>query len=304
MADTPTVSVDPDYRALAYLIPVAGITPRVLPVVQRVASLADVVMRPIDGVRATDHEAEGASVRVYEPSATSAPAALLWVHGGGLVLGSPRMDDQRCSILSAALGITVVSAAYRTAPQHPYPAALDDCAAAWTWLQAHATELGIDPQRVVLGGASAGGGLAAALTQRLRDEGAPQPRGQLLVYPMLDDRTAAATSLDGVGHIVLDQCQQPHRMDGLSGKVPGPSDGTAVRRAGSLQRPRRPPAGMDRCRVVRPVRDGVPHLRTTAARLRRPGGPCDGAGRPARLRRVVGAKQDAGLPGGPVRLAH
>ena len=221
MAATSTITVDPDYRALGYLIPGAGITPRVLPVVQRVASLSDVMMRPINGVRATDHEAEGASVRVYEPPATSAPAALLWVHGGGLVLGSPRMDDQRCSILSAALGITVVSAAYRTAPQHPYPAALDDCAAAWMWLQTHAVGLGIDPQRVVLAGASAGGGLAASLAQRLRDEGAPRPRGQLLVYPMLDDRTAAETSLDGVGHLVWSNISNRTGWTAYLGQPPG-----------------------------------------------------------------------------------
>lgn len=221
MAATPTVTVDPDYRALAYLIPGAGITPRILPAIQRLTLLTGVLFRPIAGVRVTDHEGEGTRVRVYEPSAKSAPAALLWIHGGGLVLGSPRQDDPRCSGLSAALGITVVSAAYRTATQHPYPAALDDCAAAWSWLQTHAVDLGIDPQRVVLGGASAGGGLAAALTQRLRDEDAPQPRGQLLVYPMLDDRTAAETSLDSLGHLVWTNVSNRTGWTAYLGQTPG-----------------------------------------------------------------------------------
>jgi acetyl esterase/lipase/uncharacterized protein YndB with AHSA1/START domain len=145
----------------------------------------------------------------------------MWVHGGGLVLGSPRLDDRRCALLCAALGITVVSAAYRTAPQHPYPAALDDCAAAWTWLQTHSVDLGIDPHRVVLAGASAGGGLAAALAQRLRDEGACPPRGQLLVYPMLDDRTAADTSGDAQGHIVWTNLSNRTGWTAYLGHAPG-----------------------------------------------------------------------------------
>lgn len=85
----------------------------------------------------------------------------------------------------------------------------------------HAPELGIDPQRVVLGGASAGGGLAAALAQRLRDEVAPQPRGQLLVYPMLDDRTAADTSRDDEGHIVWTNVSNRTGWTAYLGQPPG-----------------------------------------------------------------------------------
>jgi acetyl esterase/lipase len=96
----------------------------------------------------------------------------------------------------------VVSVAYRLAPEHPFPAALDDAHAAWQWLQGAAASLGVDPARVAVGGASAGGGLAACLAQRLRDEGRVQPAAQLLVYPMLDDRTAARRELDGAGHLV------------------------------------------------------------------------------------------------------
>lgn len=80
------------------------------------------------------------------------------------------------------------------------PAALDDCHAAWGWVQASLGAWGLSPAQVVIGGESAGGGLAASLTQRLRDEGGPQPAGQLLVYPMLDDRTAARRELDAVKH--------------------------------------------------------------------------------------------------------
>jgi acetyl esterase/lipase len=96
----------------------------------------------------------------------------------------------------------VVSAEYRLAPENPCPAAIDDCHTAWTWLRERAASLGVDPARVAVGGQSAGGGLAAALVQRLHDEVGPQPLAQWLFCPMLDDRTAARRDLDRVGHLV------------------------------------------------------------------------------------------------------
>lgn len=122
--------------------------------------------------------------------------ALLWIHGGGLILGTPQQDDGSNIGLSRDLGIAVFSASYRLAPQHPAPAALDDLVAGFRELVARADEFGIDPARIAIGGASAGGGLAAALAQRLLDEGGPQPVFQLLVYPMLDDRTTLRDDLD------------------------------------------------------------------------------------------------------------
>lgn len=137
--------------------------------------------------------------RVIRPAPARAAEpvpALLWIHGGGLILGSPQQDDASNLALSRELGIAVFSAAYRLAPQHPAPAALDDLVAGYRELIARADEFGIDPMRIAIGGASAGGGLAAALAQRLLDEGGPQPVFQLLVYPMLDDRTAERDDLD------------------------------------------------------------------------------------------------------------
>ena len=138
--------------------------------------------------------------RVFRPGG-SRPAkrklpALLWIHGGGLILGTPQQDDASNIALSRDLGIAVFSASYRLAPQHPAPAALDDLVAGFRELVARADEFGIDPARIAIGGASAGGGLAAALAQRLLDEGGPQPVFQLLVYPMLDDRTALRDDID------------------------------------------------------------------------------------------------------------
>ena len=129
----------------------------------------------------------GAGVRLYRPAAAVADtAALLWIHGGGYVLGSPEQDDALCRRYVQRLGIAVASVRYRLAPQHPYPAALEDCYSVLTWLAALP---GVDPHRIAIGGASAGGGLTAALAFLARDRAEVTPVLQLLSYPMLDDRT-------------------------------------------------------------------------------------------------------------------
>jgi len=139
-------------------------------------------------------------MRVYTPESPSG-AGLLWIHGGGLVLGSARMDDRFCGETAQRLGVTIVSVDYRLAPRHPFPAALDDGYGAWQWLRAHAGELGVDPARIAVGGQSAGGGLAASLVQRLHDEGV-RVAAQLVFCPMLDDRTAADRRHDGSEHFI------------------------------------------------------------------------------------------------------
>jgi acetyl esterase/lipase len=136
----------------------------------------------------------GAGVRLHrppEPAATS--GALLWIHGGGYLLGSARQDDPLCRRFANKLDITVGSVEYRPAPEHPFPAALEDCYAA---LQRLISLPGVDPARVAIGGASAGGGLAAALALMTRDRGEIDPALQLLVYPMLDNRTVAKSPSD------------------------------------------------------------------------------------------------------------
>ena len=130
---------------------------------------------------------------------------LVWFHGGGLVLGTARQDDYFAGLLARAAGVVVVSVDYRLAPEHPFPAALDDGLMIWRWVTESAAALGVDPARMALGGQSAGGGIAASLAQRLRDQavGAP-PAAQLLFCPMLDDRTAARVDLDRESHFVWD----------------------------------------------------------------------------------------------------
>lgn len=136
-------------------------------------------------------------VRIYRPKNVPGPMpALLWIHGGGYVMGALEMDDLNCSDFARELGILVVSVDYRLAPDHPFPAPLEDCYAALKWLFKNAETFGVMPDRIGIGGASAGGGLAAALAQIAHDRQEVRPVLQLLVYPMLDDRTTARIDFD------------------------------------------------------------------------------------------------------------
>ncbi|ALE75690.1 esterase [Pseudonocardia sp. EC080610-09] len=174
----------------------------------------------VDGVRTTT-EPGPPPVRIYVPDHRASGGALLWIHGGGLVLGSPMIDEKRCGTLAAELGVVVVSVDYRLAPGDPFPAAVDDCHAAWTRLRDDTAHLGIDPGRIVVGGASAGAGLAAALAQRLHDEQGPQPLAQWLYYPMLDDRTAARRELDLPRHRVWSNRNNEVGWRSYLGHAPG-----------------------------------------------------------------------------------
>lgn len=118
---------------------------------------------------------------------------LFWVHGGGMVVGN-RFGALGAMGPAVAAGAVIASVEYRLAPEHPAPAPQDDCVAALAWFADHAGELGVDPDRIVLGGESAGGGLAAATALRVRDEGGPALAGLYLLCPMLDDRMTSVSS--------------------------------------------------------------------------------------------------------------
>ncbi len=127
---------------------------------------------------------------LYRPSADAASGAgYLHIHGGGYVMGTPDMSDPVNLQICARLGAVVLSVDYRVAPEHPIPAPLDDCYTGLAWLHEHASELGVDRDRIGIGGESAGGGLAAALAIKARDAGEYAICHQHLTYPMLDDRT-------------------------------------------------------------------------------------------------------------------
>lgn len=132
------------------------------------------------------------AVRVLVTTPTGGPEprpAVLHLHGGGMVVGSPQFEAFESGRLARELDAVVVAPDYRLAPEHPFPAALDDCMATLTWMRDNADELGIDQNRIAVAGSSAGGGLSAAVAQRSSDEGI-ELRAQVLVYPMIDDRTA------------------------------------------------------------------------------------------------------------------
>ncbi len=145
-------------------------------------------------------------VRIYRPTDDAGPQpVLVWFHGGGWVLGSIEGSDLTCRNLAAQSGVVIVSVGYRLAPEHPYPSGLDDCYAALVWVTATAGDLGVDPDRVAVGGDSAGGNLAAVVALAARDRGGPAVRFQLLVYPVTDALMSHPSVRDnGQGYMLTD----------------------------------------------------------------------------------------------------
>ena len=130
----------------------------------------------------------GVPVRFYLPEAARPLPVLVYLFGGGWVLGSLEAVDPVCRRLANATPCAVVSVGYRRAPEHPFPAGLEDCYATARWVAEHGAELGLDPDRLAVGGASAGGNLAAAVALLARERAGPEIALQLLVYPPLDQR--------------------------------------------------------------------------------------------------------------------
>jgi len=155
----------------------------------------------IKGVNCRDLQVSGpegepdVGVRVYDPANRPATLpGLFWIHGGGYVMGHPEQDDHQVKQFVRESKCVVVSADYRLAPEHPYPAPIEDCYAALKWMFEKADELGVDNTRIAIGGASAGGGLAAGLGLLVRDRAEMKIIFQLLIYPMIDDRNIAQAS--------------------------------------------------------------------------------------------------------------
>ncbi|NLA74761.1 MAG: alpha/beta hydrolase [Deltaproteobacteria bacterium] len=134
-------------------------------------------------------------VRVYTPETLKGMApGMLWIHGGGFILGDLTADDYMVRSMCLNTGCIIVSTNYRLAPENPFPAPVEDCYASLKWMVNNAKDLGIDKTRVAIGGGSAGGGLAAGLALMTRDRGEIALSFQLLVYPMLDDRNITPSS--------------------------------------------------------------------------------------------------------------
>ncbi|WP_406101317.1 alpha/beta hydrolase [Streptomyces sp. NBC_01003] len=160
------------------------------------------------------------------PSGLVGPLPLLYyMHGGAMVMGNawsvlPRILRE----WALPLDMAVISVEYRLAPRAQYPQPLEDCCAGLAWAAEHAAELGVDPERIIIGGKSAGGGLAAALALLARDRGGPEPLGQLLLCPMLDDRGSTFSSQQMSGLGLWDLTSNATAWQALLGDLSGAED--------------------------------------------------------------------------------
>lgn len=130
-------------------------------------------------------------VLIHTPAQTGRRPAVLWIHGGGYIMGTA--EDDRARLIAEEVGAVVVSVDYRLAPEHPFPAGSEDCYASLKWLFENATDLGVDPGRIAIGGASAGAGMAAGVVIMNRDRDNLPLVFQLLLYPMIDNLHATAS---------------------------------------------------------------------------------------------------------------
>ncbi|MFS0866052.1 alpha/beta hydrolase [Microbacterium sp. 179-B 1A2 NHS] len=162
------------------------------------------------------------SIRLFRPSGAAEPIpALLWIHGGGHLFGSPEQDDRPNIAFVRELGIAVAAVRYRLGSDAPAPASVEDCYAAFQALARRAADWGIDADRLAIGGASAGGGIAAGVALYAHDHGDVRPLFQLLVYPMLDDRTVLKPDVASKHHRGWNAKNNRHGWTTYTGGEPG-----------------------------------------------------------------------------------
>lgn len=192
--------VDPELAAMLDIFPALTLNAESLAqtriTLKEMNTLTDANQPDFPAISISEHYVSGPQgapdvrILVYLPTNVSTPLpALLWIHGGGYVLGSADQDDLQVKSIVDRVGCAAVSVDYRLAPETPHPGPVEDCYAALKWLHTHAGELGVDTTRIAIGGASAGGGLTAGLALLTRDRSEVPLIFQLLIYPMLDDRT-------------------------------------------------------------------------------------------------------------------
>ncbi|WP_437623779.1 alpha/beta hydrolase [Sorangium sp. So ce1151] len=230
--------VHPELVAFLDTLPTFELRADTLPEIRRATSAQPPFGALPGGAEATREEIhvpgpEGAPpVRalIYRPARAEGGSllpAVLHIHGGGFVIWGPEVNDLRNRFIAADIGCVVVSVDYRLAPEAPFPAPLEDAYAGLKWLHANARSLGVDASRIAVQGESAGGGLAAALALLARDRGEVPLVFQLLVYPMLDDRTG--TAAEGAkaprsGELVWTRANNRFGWQAMLGREPGGAD--------------------------------------------------------------------------------
>ncbi|WP_029432524.1 alpha/beta hydrolase [Blastococcus sp. URHD0036] len=228
------VPVDPELAAvLAAFAGLPPMTAEMIPLLRRPNPMAPTDADLADGGRFTVEEravpgpqgAPEVRLLICRPTGAVAPVgAVYYMHGGGMVLGDNRMGVTEPLAWARDLGLAVVSVDYRLAPDTPHPGPVEDCYAGLVWTAAAAGELGIDPDRIVVAGTSAGGGLAAALALMARDRGGPALAGQVLMAPMLDDRNDTVSAVQMAGHGLWDRAANEMGWTALLGVDRGGPD--------------------------------------------------------------------------------
>jgi acetyl esterase/lipase len=165
------------------------------------------------------------SLLILRPTAaTGTLGCVYFTHGGGMIIGDNRTGVLEALDWAEEFGLVVVSVEYRLAPETPHPGPINDCYAGLTWTADHADELGYEPGRLIVAGGSAGGGLAAALALMARDKGGPALAGQMLIYPMLDDRNDTYSSRQMAGRGIWDSTANDTGWTALLGSARGGPD--------------------------------------------------------------------------------
>jgi len=168
-------------------------------------------------------------VRIYRPRSERPLPVVVYFHGGGFVIGDIATHDTVCHRLAAGVPAVVVSVDYRLAPEHPFPAAVEDCDAATRWASAHAAEFGGHPARLAVAGDSAGGNLAAVVARHARDDGGPRVAFQLLVYPVTDlTRSLPSHRENGTGYLLDSDTLDWFGAHYLAGADPGQPDASPL----------------------------------------------------------------------------
>ena len=186
------MSVEPETRAFLdwyhglALPPLAGLSPAEARARQPYPGPPTVQVAQVDDRVVPGPDGGETPVRIYHPAPGTPLPTLVWLHGGGWVIGDLELSDEICRVLASRAGWAVVSVAYRLAPEHPFPAAVEDAHAVLAWVVGEGAVHGLDPARLAVGGSSAGGNLAAAAALVARDRRLPSLALQVLVYPATD----------------------------------------------------------------------------------------------------------------------